>query len=357
MTKRYYCTYFNKNYLVRGIALITSLTANETNDLTIYVICLDEITRAILTKINIPHVVLIPLHDIEFNDAELAAARANRSMVEYFWTLTPTIILRVLERNPHIDILTYLDSDLFFFSAPDPIYDELGSSSVLIHEHRFPELYKSLDIHGIYNVGLLCFRNDERGRIVLSWWRDSCNEWCYARVEDGKYGDQLYLNDWTTRFDGIHVLQHVGAGVAPWNLIQYRVEKMADNSITVDDQPLVFFHFHALNIISPQIFIPVKHNYYLSEPSVVLFYYPYIQQLIAIIKFVKSISPHFDCTDAEIFAHADQTFIFDSSATDILKDFIHGQTCMPINTRWLCSRGVKIVEQAKLLASGLLKRG
>lgn len=354
MTKRYYCTYFDKNYLVRGIAQITSLIEHENNELTIYVVCLDEITRAILNKINMAKVILIPLHDIEYNDKELAEARANRNMVEYFWTLTPTIILRILERNPHIDILTYVDADMYFYSSPAPIYDELGDASVLIHGHRFPELYKSLDIHGIYNVGLLCFRNDARAYNVLDWWRARCNEWCYARVEDGKYGDQLYLNDWPDRFEGLVVLQHIGAGTAPWNLIQYRIEKRPDGSVYINDLPLVFFHFHAFNIISPQIFIPVKHNYYLSEPSISYCYYPYVQQLIRIMGFVNTISPLFDCTDKEIFAHDDQTFIFASAAAPILDDFIHDQRSFAINNRWICSCGVKLVEQSKLLASGLL---
>jgi len=256
--KRFYCTYFDKAYLVRGIALITSLTAHENRDFTIYVVCLDEITRVILARLGFRNVVLIPLHEIEQGDDDLLAAKRNRSLVEYYWTLTPTIILRIIERYPEIDILTYLDADLFFFSAPDPIFDELADGSVLIHEHRFPPSLEPLAIHGKYNVGLLCFRRDKRALKVLYWWRDRCNEWCYSYVEDGKYGDQLYLNDWTERFEGVGVLKHVGAGLAPWNQIQYHYTLKGEAGLLIEGLPLVFYHFHAFDFFSPDVIVPAS---------------------------------------------------------------------------------------------------
>ncbi len=50
-------------------------------------------------------------------------------------------------------------------------------------------------------------RND--GELVRSWWEERCLEWCYARFEDGKFGDQKYLDDWTSRFNKqVHVLKN-----------------------------------------------------------------------------------------------------------------------------------------------------
>jgi len=70
----------------------------------------------------------------------------------------------------------------------------------MIHEHRFSPEQKDLEIYGKYNVGLLMFKNDQRGMTVLKWWKDKCNEWCYGRLEKDRYGDQMYLNQFQTKF-------------------------------------------------------------------------------------------------------------------------------------------------------------
>ena len=85
---------------------------------------------------------------------------------------------------------------------------------------------------------------------VLRWWRNACLDWCYNRYEDGKFGNQKYLDDWTTRFEGVHELEHFGGGVAPWNMQQcmfYKKDGMVivHEKMTGNELPLVFFHFHA----------------------------------------------------------------------------------------------------------------
>jgi len=268
MMKRYYCTYFDRNYLVKALALIGSLAKHESRPYELLAVCFDEISRTLLRKLALPNVVPIPIHEIEEGDEALLAARSNRSLVEYYWTSTPTIILRLLERNPEIDLLTYLDSDLFFFNSPQPIFDEFGDRSILLHEHRFPASLKHLEENGRFNVGLMMFRNDARALTALKWWREQCLAWCHAKPEGGKMGDQGYLNDWPTRFQGVWVLQNIGAGVAPWNHVQYRFSRSLDGTVLVDGTPLIFYHYHSLVAVQPDIILPTRHTVYGLTPQI-----------------------------------------------------------------------------------------
>jgi tetratricopeptide (TPR) repeat protein len=335
---QYFCTYFDRNYLIKGITLINSLNHHSTQEIQIYAICLDEITRLILNKLALPNTYIIALHDIELRDTPLLEAKRNRSLVEYYWTLTPTIILRILEKYSFIDVLTYLDADLFFYASPDPIWEEFGSSSVLIHEHRFSPEQAFLQKYGKYNVGLLCFRNDANGLEVLKWWRARCLEWCYAKLENGKYGDQLYLNNWPKKFSGVVVLQNIGAGVAPWNHIQYEFSKNENGNIFVNGSPLVFYHFHSLTFVEPDILIPTI--YLTNSLTTDLLNYCFVQyanELHKTLKRVKEIVPgyRFGLFNQQIL-NEKHTFIAKQSQFERLKHSDIPHRSMPLNGNWIC---------------------
>jgi hypothetical protein len=340
---RYYCTYFDANYLSRGVALIRSLILHETRPWTLYVVCLDEITRVVLEKLAFDGVCCIPLHQLEKGDKALFQAKSNRSTTEYYWTLTPTILKRIFEWMPHIEILTYLDSDLFFFSTPQPIFDEFANYSVLIHEHRFPQRLISMEAgSGKYNVGLLCFRNDPKGRLLLNWWRDKCNEWCYAKVEAGKYGDQAYLNSWINEFEGVGALQHLGAGLAPWNYEQYSIVPSPIGSkepATINNLPLVFYHFHGFQMPCQDIYFPIKAGtvYVLSLNILLGCYWPYVRNLH---ESIRDISQHYSCryeaTLPELANFDITTFLSPSSLAPMLDSCALEHTRVDLPFGWSC---------------------
>ncbi|HEX7766248.1 MAG TPA: FkbM family methyltransferase [Nitrospira sp.] len=290
---RYYCTYFDRNYLTRGLALIESLRRSETSDWSIFVVCMDEMTHVILRQLALPNVRLLPLHAFEEHDRELLAVKPSRSLVEYYWTLTPTVILRILEWHPDIQVLTYVDADLFFFSSPQPLFDELADGSILIHEHRFSPRQHQLATHnGRFNVGLLSFRRDTNGRTALQWWRERCIEWCFTRYEQGKMGDQLYLNDWPERFSGVVVLRHAGGGVGPWNHDQYDIRPSGSGQILIDRQPLIFYHFHSFKMAGPEAGMPVAHAHYpLTRESLLHCFVPYLEAMAEAYRLILPLMP------------------------------------------------------------------
>jgi hypothetical protein len=278
-TQYHFCTYFDSNYLTRGLVLYRSLARHCQHPFILWVLCFDSVTFQTLDHLHLPGVNLISLDQFEASDLELQKTKTERSLVEYFWTCTPSLPLYVLNHNPEVDLITYLDADLCFYADPMPIYSEMGECSILIIEHRYPPELKYLESSaGVYNVGLLAFRRDDRGLACLHWWRDRCLEWCFTRFEDGKFGDQKYLDDWTLRFDGVVVLQQKGAGLAPWNAIQYLIQ-WNEGRFTLDDFPLIFYHFHGFKNVARNVVQPTEHCYRLSPLLIEHLYFPYVYAL------------------------------------------------------------------------------
>jgi hypothetical protein len=129
------------------------------------------------------------------------------------------------------------------------LHAELGAGSIQIVEHRFPPRLADLAANGRFNVEWVTFKNDARGLACARWWRDRCNEWCFARAEPGRFGDQKYLDEWPERFEGVQVLAHIGGGLAPWNHERWALTQR-EGGVFVDGVPLVFFHYHAFQLFS-----------------------------------------------------------------------------------------------------------
>lgn len=243
-----FCTLFDLHYLSRGLVLYRSLH-RVCPDSRLHVFCMDEQTEVLLTRMSLPGMHVIGQRELEKWDPALRAVKDTRSQVEYCWTATPAVCLYALEHEPELETITYLDADLFFFSDPKPLFEELGDDSVLIVPHRFSQQWAgSEETVGFYNVQYLTFRRNESALQVLRWWRERCLEWCYDRFEDGKWGDQRYLDDWPQRFAGVHVLKHLGGGLAPWNAGQHSLA-CRHNSLRVDGLPVVFYHCQSLKLL------------------------------------------------------------------------------------------------------------
>jgi hypothetical protein len=177
----------------------------------------------------------------------------------------------------------------------------MGANSVLITSHRYTSIYDQSLISGKYCVQFVTFKNDKNGMEVLNWWKDACIEWCYARVEDGKFGDQKYLDEFKTLFKGVHELNHLGGGLAPWNIQQYKFEiennKLVGAEISSNKKfEPVFFHFHGLKFYENNIVCFTGALYEINKQILELFYFPYLRILNGvenkILKTDKSFDPN-----------------------------------------------------------------
>ena len=289
--KHTYCTLLDSTYLLRGIALYTSLVRHAP-DAELTVFCFDDRAAEVLGDLRLRSMSVVTLDQLKAYRPELRAVEANRTRAELCWTTTPVLPLYMFDSIPGLREVTYLDADLMFFSDPQPVFEEMGDASVLITPHRYAPPHLHHQVAGIYNVQFLTFRNDQRGRRCLEWWRDRCQEWCFARLEDGKYGDQKYLDDWPTRFTGVHALACKGAGVAPWNLCAYEIRTSAEG-VLIDGDPLIFFHYHGLRLRENGRHRLASPGYLVSRRARETIYGPYLDALAEAAGVVREQVPGF----------------------------------------------------------------
>ncbi|WP_040300046.1 hypothetical protein [Arcticibacter svalbardensis] len=287
----HYCTLFNSAYLSRGLAMYYSLE-DHCNDFHLYIFAFDNDCLTVLLNLKLKHATIISLK--EFEDDELLAVKPGRTSGEYCWTCTSSTIWYCLKTYA-LDHCTYIDADLLFFSNPKGIMDEMNEKSILITAHRYTAEHDQSALSGYYCVQYITFKNTAEGLTALNWWRNACLEWCYKRFEDGKFGDQKYLDDWTTRFKGVHELANIGAGVAPWNVQQYDLLHKANKIQVLDttflkEDELIFYHFHDFRYCIKKSFRLTAEQYYLSKAVIKDIYKPYIKALVAAENKIRTIN-------------------------------------------------------------------
>jgi hypothetical protein len=277
----HFCTYFDRNYLLRGLTLYRSLVATGC-PFQLHVLALDDEVAGLIDRFALSNLHCFFLADLEQWAPALLTAKANRRPIEYYFTLTPQLPLFLFDRCPEIDLATYLDADLFFYASPEPLFAELGERSILITPHRYPDHLKSHEVYGLFNVQYQSFRRDAAGLACLRRWRDQCLEWCYDRAEDGRYGDQKYLDEWPALYgERLAILCHRGGGVAPWNWSSFPLVRCKEG-VTVGGDPLIFYHFHGVKLFSPYFISNGLLDWgVMPRPLLRWFYAGYLRQLRA----------------------------------------------------------------------------
>lgn len=264
----HYVTLFDSVFLPQGLALHHSLLEHG-GDCVLWVLCLDDACFQTLQRLDLPKMRLLDLAELETE--ELLAVKPSRTKAEYCWTLTPWSIQWALAFDQSIDRITYLDADMYFLKSPQPIFNDFESSqkAVLITDHSYAPEYDQSPVSGRFCVQFVSFCRYS-GFGVLSYWRDLCLEWCFSRVEEGRFGDQKYLEAFSKRFPNL-IYEHGPSSLfqAPWNASYYPFSRA------------IVFHFHGLRVIDKrQIFLS---NRYIPKPCLDYVYKPYVMCIVQLI--------------------------------------------------------------------------
>jgi hypothetical protein len=276
-----FCSYTDAVYLPRLLVLLDSLKLTLTED-KVFVLALDSETQAYFETNPGSGVECLALEDLENHSPELLNAKADRTAMEYVFTLTPFLIKFLLLRTRRNEVVAYLDADLFFFGLPSTVTDAMEGMDVGIIPHSYSNFNANLaSKYGTFNVGWVGIRNSLEGVECVEWWASQCLNWCGDEPIDGKYADQGYLDQFPLLFGGVKILKNRGFNLAPWNTSGQVISLDSEGDVFLGDHtPLTFFHFHGLKRFGNWM-ITSQLNYRspASKSLMELVYEPYLREL------------------------------------------------------------------------------
>jgi len=282
----HFCTLFDHKFLPMGMSLHQSLITHA-QPFHLWIICMDELVEEQLKTLGLPQVSLIPLQEIE--TLELLAVKSERGRGEYCWTITPFTFTAVFKRQPDIERVTYVDADLYFFRNPQILLKEFNESGrdILITEHGYAPEYDQTLLYGRFCVQFLTAKNNINSLNIIFWWQKKCLDWCYGKLEDGKFGDQKYLDIWPVLFpQNIWILQQKENTLAPWNINHF--SKYLGSTLNP-----VFYHFHSLRIVNPKIIL-LFYSYKINKDNM-LFYKKYCLDIVKSLILMKRLDISIPC--------------------------------------------------------------
>jgi hypothetical protein len=243
--KPVYFTLSDRGFLPRTLAMCKSLRVYDSVS-PVYYFATEPLLQVEFDAFESVGVKVLPIEGL-LGEELVAHLRDSRSLLEFMWTLPSQLLSRIWEIEESCTDFTYLDADIFFYADPGIIWQEIPSNSISIVSHNFSKRLQSIFIEsGEFNVSWVSVPNSSIGMAVANKWASDCLELCPDKpvIHNGElvYGDQKYLDYWPELYGShLHIIEHLGAGVAPWNYEEY--EFSASAPLMVNGVPIIFFHF------------------------------------------------------------------------------------------------------------------
>lgn len=253
-----FVTFFDKNYISRGLVLINSISQHE-KKYKFYIIALDQTIHKYFNSNSkkYPNIICLSINEIENVYPELEGIKKERKLIEYYFTLSPLIPLYILKKY-NVDHICSLDADIKFYSSPKPIFNYLKNHSIIITPHKFSSENKKMEQYGKFNVSFQIFKNNQHGLNCLEKWKKQCIEWCKDEYDykNYRYADQKYLDTWPIEYNNeVKILDDSSSGLAVWNANNYDFRINEKKQFISNGEKVIFYHFHYFRNINKYLII------------------------------------------------------------------------------------------------------
>lgn len=166
----------------------------------------------------------------------------------------------------------YIDPDILVYTALTEVDQLLTTGSrVVLTPHLLAPMStegtpSELDIRrtGVYNLGFLALLLDQNSEHFLRWWKGKLARDCVIDLAAGIFVDQSWLDFAPTLFQGVSILRHPGYNVAYWNIAERHLSA-SPTGITVNDEPLRFFHYSGFDYRKPIAFSRHQNRFTLES--------------------------------------------------------------------------------------------
>ena len=258
----HFCTYFDKNFFLRGITAILSIKKNLDESF-FTILCLDDFTYQNIKKLNLDNIYLLKLSEICDKYKILKLIKKNRSLVEFYFALTPFLIDFCL-KNKKIKQINYIDADLIFVNDFANILSKSKKKIITLNPHRFSrkDTFRN-KINGMYNVGFLSFKKSNLANNCINLWKKQCTKSTSISPDlSGQVcGDQLYLNEWPKLFgkNFFFIIDDIGFGPGAWNLNNYNF-KINNQELYINKKKLKMLHCNFIDFYNLRLFSGFKNK-------------------------------------------------------------------------------------------------
>ncbi len=222
-----------------------------------------------------------PVMLVEIGLEDIRREGMKYDILELNTNVKPTF-MKYLLRTFDLEILVYLDPDIFVYSPLIPVFDVVdgGANAVLtphitrpIADDKLPSEQDHL-YNGTYNLGFIGVRRSEEASRILDWWERRCLDNGFSEGRTGLFVDQKWMNLAPGMFEGVAILRHAGCNMAYWNLQERWLEQRPNGTGGVghtvrdaygDRVELSFFHFSGIVVDDPLMLSKNTNRFALAE--------------------------------------------------------------------------------------------
>lgn len=263
------CTIASKNYLSSVRVLAESI--RKTNpSISMYVLLVDKVD-GIFDPTNEPFQI-ITLDELN-NIPNPQHFKFKYTSIELNTAAKPYFLEYLIEKKG-LKKVCYFDPDIYVFQSLQGLWDLLNGYSIVLTPHitqpyeddRKPSELE-INLAGIFNLGFIGISDNETSRSFLQWWKERMYDYCFMAPAAGMHVDQNWINFAPVMRDNVFILRDPAYNIAYWNL-HYRGKRLmfsGNNSLLIDEQPVIFYHFSGLNLENLEKISVHQDRYTLSD--------------------------------------------------------------------------------------------